>query len=218
MTIAERVKEERIKLGLTQAELAKLIGITQQSLQKIEDGKTQNPRKLLSLSKALNCTPEWLELGERGEIRESIPDYTDQHNLSLNQEKSKLRPIISQEQVIDWPTIKIDKEQVEWQHTTFNASKNSFWLKVIGDHMTSLSGVSIPEGYLIFVEPSLTPINGDLVIAKMKDSNEVTFKKLVTDAGRTYLKPLNQNYHAIEVTENFQIVGVVTEARLVFRM
>ncbi|WOD07130.1 helix-turn-helix transcriptional regulator [Marinomonas sp. GJ51-6] len=64
MTLSDRVKQKRIELGLTQTQLANLVGISQQSLQKIEDGKTQNPRKIVALSKVLECEPEWLESGQ----------------------------------------------------------------------------------------------------------------------------------------------------------
>jgi SOS-response transcriptional repressor LexA len=52
------------------------------------------------------------------------------------------------------------------------------------------------------------------VIAKLTDSDEVTFKKLVIDAGQKYLKPLNPNYRTIEINGNCRIVGVVKEAKI----
>ena len=82
--------------------------------------------------------------------------------------------------------------------------------------MMSPSGASVPEGYLILVEPSLTAKNGDLIIAKVADSKDVTFKKLVIDAGRTYLTPLNPNYRPIEVPNDLTVIGVVTQARILF--
>ena len=82
--------------------------------------------------------------------------------------------------------------------------------------MTSVSGISIPEGYLILVEPNQSAKNGDLVVVDTEDSNEVTFKKLVIDAGHIYLKPLNSNYRPIEVSKKINIIGVVKQARALF--
>lgn len=55
--------------------------------------------------------------------------------------------------------------------------------------MTAPAGESIPEGMLILVDTGLEPRPGDLVVAKLADSNEATFKQFVSDAGQKYLKP-----------------------------
>lgn len=215
MTIAERVKQKRTDLRLTQAELAKRIGISQQSLQKIEDGRTQNPRKLLNLAKALQCDAEWLLLGTTNEVRESTSCYINDDQAS-QPIKNNLRPIITAQQAAQWPNTELDKEKFDWIETPASTSKSAFWLNVVGDSMMSPSGLSVPEGYLILVEPSLTAKSGDLIIAKVVDSKDVTFKKLVIDAGRTYLTPLNPNYRPIEVPSDLAIIGVVTQARILF--
>lgn len=202
MNLAERVKDQRINLKLTQAELAELIGITQQSLQKIEDGRTQNPRKLLELAKALNCTPEWLYSGEQNQIR----DIQSQYN------KSSLRPLIPFPHVLHWPNKTLLTTEIQWIATPIEVSEDAFWLKVTGDTMSSLSGLSIPENYCVLVDPECTGKNEDLVIAKMEEANEITFKKLVIDTGRTYLKPLNSNYLPTEIKMAFSIIGVVKVA------
>ena len=215
MSIADRVKQKRTLFRLTQAELAKRVGITQQSLQKIEDGRTQNPRKLLNLAKALGCSPEWLQLGTTTEIRESSSHY---HNESASHGSlsTHQRPILSAFQAAQWPNHSLDLEQQTYLDTPPDTSPSAFWFKVIGDSMTSTSGISIPEGYFILVEPDLTAKNGDLVVVKLANSTEVTFKKWVVDVGQTYLKPLNSDYRAIEVSQDLAIIGVVTQARLLF--
>ncbi|MEP3351322.1 MAG: S24 family peptidase [Marinomonas sp.] len=218
MTLSDRVKQKRIELGLTQTQLANLVGISQQSLQKIEDGKTQNPRKIVALSKALECEPEWLESGQYTELKESIPYYKSERSKPLQPNQIQARPIITHDQAANWPKLNIDVEQTKWMHTEYSESDKSFWLKVVGDHMTSPSGLSVPEGYFIFIETSLSPQNGDLVIAKMLQNNEITFKKFVIDAGRVYLKPLNPLYHAIEATKDIQVIGVVKEARTLLKV
>jgi SOS-response transcriptional repressor LexA len=48
----------------------------------------------------------------------------------------------------------------------------------------------------------------------LDSTDELTFKKLVVDAGQTYLKPLNPNYHALAVYDNYRIIGVVVEAKI----
>ncbi|ELY6332729.1 helix-turn-helix transcriptional regulator [Cronobacter sakazakii] len=43
-TISERLKQKRMELNLTQAQLAEKAGMKQQSIQQIEAGSTQRPR------------------------------------------------------------------------------------------------------------------------------------------------------------------------------
>ncbi|EBM5549197.1 LexA family transcriptional repressor, partial [Salmonella enterica] len=48
----------------------------------------------------------------------------------------------------------------------------------------------------------------------LEGENEATFKKLVMDAGRKFLKPLNPQYPMIEINGNCKIIGVVVDAKL----
>lgn len=63
MSLADRVKQKRIELGLTQAEAAEMAGIRQQSWQSIEDGKTLKPRNIIGIAKALKSDADWLMNG-----------------------------------------------------------------------------------------------------------------------------------------------------------
>src|SRR6187399_1600904 len=62
-SLGERVRQLRKDCGLSQVELAKAVGMRQQGIQSIEEGKSQRPRKLRELAAALDTTEEWL-LGE----------------------------------------------------------------------------------------------------------------------------------------------------------
>lgn len=65
-TISERLKQKRVELNLTQAELAEKAGIKQQSIQQIESGATKRPRYLFEIALALKCDPSWLLYGKLG--------------------------------------------------------------------------------------------------------------------------------------------------------
>jgi len=72
----------------------------------------------------------------------------------------------------------------------------------------------VPEGWLIFVDPDIGPSPGSFVIAKDVATQGTTFKKLVYDGGRWFLKPLNRQYAAIEIdSPDLRVIDVVTEAR-----
>lgn len=106
------------------------------------------------------------------------------------------------------------KEIEEWYESDAHVEGTAFWLKVQGDSMTSPVGLSIPEGMNILVDTGKEAKNGSLVIAKLTDANEATFKKLVIDGGSTYLKPLNPQYPLLQVNGNCKIIGVVVQAMM----
>ncbi len=80
--------------------------------------------------------------------------------------------------------------------------------------MTAPTGLSIPEGTLVLVDTGREPINHSLVVAKLTDANEATFKRLIIDAGQKYLKGLNPSYPLIPINGNCKIIGVAIETKL----
>jgi phage repressor protein C with HTH and peptisase S24 domain/DNA-binding XRE family transcriptional regulator len=54
----------RKERSLTQAELAKRVGISQSAIGSYEAGHRGKPRELLGIARALNVNPQWLESGE----------------------------------------------------------------------------------------------------------------------------------------------------------
>lgn len=64
MSIGSRIKESRCAIGWSQVRLADEAGVTQSSIGNIESGFRQRPRELVSIAKALQVSPEWLETGK----------------------------------------------------------------------------------------------------------------------------------------------------------
>lgn len=97
------------------------------------------------------------------------------------------------------------------------AGPNAYALKVIGDSMTNpLGSPSFPEGTVIIVDPDLQAKPGSFVIVRQEAELECTFKQLVHDAGRRYLKPLNPRYPLIELSTGAEICGVLIQAVIDF--
>lgn len=95
-------------------------------------------------------------------------------------------------------------------------SEGMYALRVQGDSMTSPVGQSIPDGYIIFVDPTIRAENGDLVIARDGDS-KATFKKLYIDGDMVYLKPLNPDLKPRLIQDELHICGVVVSAQMDLR-
>jgi len=102
----------------------------------------------------------------------------------------------------------------EWCESDGHVEGEGFWLRIKGDSMTSPSGLSIPEGMMVLFDTGKEWCHGALVLAKLVDANEATFKKLIVDGGDHYLKPLNPSYPLLPIDGNCKIIGVAVEARM----
>ena len=64
MTIGERLQKARLAKGLTQAQLARAIGVSMSSIAMVETGLRGQPRKLRAMAALLGVSADWLETGE----------------------------------------------------------------------------------------------------------------------------------------------------------
>ena len=200
MDIASRLKRLRKIAGLTQLQLAEKIGVAQNSIQKIESGDTKNPRNIESLAHVLNCSPEYLQYGV-GEL----------DNASYGPSLKKTIPLINFVQAGSWHDIGDIREATSYYNSSLvcpvNCSDLSFALRVQGVSMEP----KFFDGDLIFVDPESAAENGSFVVARLDDENQATFKQLIIEGGKKYLKPVNPNWpdQLIPINGNCTIVGKV---------
>lgn len=101
-----------------------------------------------------------------------------------------------------------------WLESDAHIQGDAFWLEVEGDSMTAPMGLSIPEGTFVLFDTGREAANGNLVIAKLVDDNEATFKKLIVDGNHRYLKGLNPAWPMTPINGNCKIIGVGVETKL----
>lgn len=205
MSISIRVKSRREQLGFTQTELAEKVGTTQQSIEQLEGGKIRRPRYLPELASVFGVSVEWLLNGNENVTY--VSPYVP----------GKKYPVLSKIQAGAW------SEAVEaytlkdidlWLESDAHIQGDAFWLLVEGESMTAPTGMSIPEGTYVLFDTGREPVNGNLVIAKLVDDNEATFKKLVIDGGMKYLKGLNPHWPLVPINGNCKIIGVAVETKM----
>ena len=63
MKLSDRISAARRHAGITQERLAKTIGVTQQSIHKLETGESLSSRKLTEIALACGVSPVWLAKG-----------------------------------------------------------------------------------------------------------------------------------------------------------
>lgn len=205
-TIAERLKDAREKAQMTQPQLAASAGVSAGTIGNIEAGTRRNPRELLAIARAVRVNPQWLLDGTGPRA-------------SLEAAESNVSPLIKQ-----WPPVPLVSWVQAGQWTEiggeFAAGDAEDWLPCPDSHSPltfalKVQGVSMePEfksGTIIFVDPAKAADNLSYVVVRMENENTATFKQLVVEGSRRYLRPLNPNWpdQIIEINGNAVICGVV---------
>lgn len=145
----------------------------------------------------------------------AVSDRIGRNNTESGPESTGPYPLISWVQAGAWEQI-VDNFSPgyaeEWIEAPVKVSRGSYWLRVRGESMYDPSGKrSFKDGDLILVEPRAHAENGSLVVVRLDDEAEGTFKQLIIEGGRRYLKALNPNWpnRIFEVNGNATICGVV---------
>ncbi len=196
--------------NLNESELARSTGVAQPVIHRIAAGKTDNP-KVASLSPLANyfCVSVDQLIG-----LQPLPPY-------LTEDK-KLQPIniCSYVPLLDWQQIDT------WLTQPKPAPTNR---KVITDVRVDPSSYALsvqdttmrprfPEGTIIIVDPTLQPGDRDFAIIKTAHDVIPTFKQVLYDSSRVYLKGLNPDFQGTYFDNtNNRFLGVIVQAKMNLR-
>jgi len=208
-TWQDRIKRRLKDLGMTQETLAKKIGITRSAITHYLAGRRVPSLSQFSrLAEILEANPSWLQFGS--------PDEKPADKISRLMASLHPVPILSWEEAANFTSLSEVNltRMTEWVPNYFTHKKNIYGLKIKGDAMISPNGQSksFHEGDIIVVRHNSVVTPGDFVVAKLTNTNEVTFKQYVVDAGKRYLKPLNPQYPTIEITNVIRRLEVVSHS------
>lgn len=153
------------------------------------------------------------------ELAERFPDSgngipIDASNFAQGPDIRGCTPLISWVKAGDWCEIVNHFEPgdaEEWLPCPVQGSESMFALRVRGESMFNPRGrPSFYDGDIIFVDPEAPYSHGSLVIAKL-DDNEATFKKLIIEGEKRYLRAINPDWPSpiMEINGNCHICGVV---------
>ncbi|MCG9081136.1 LexA family protein [Laribacter hongkongensis] len=208
--IGKRIAEARTSKGLNQSELARLVGVSPQAVQKWESGGAPKGARIQAVASALGTTVEYLLTGSSGgaPAKTVCPDC----NVDPGPDIRGMVPLISWVQAGNWGEV-VDNfapnDAEEWLPCIRKMGPHAFALRVRGDSMER----KYQDGDIIFVDPDVCPSNGRNVVVRMDDENTATFKHLVIDeAGNKFLKPLNPDWPGpkiMQINGNARICGVV---------
>lgn len=207
-------------LGVTQYTIADELGITQGAVGHYLTGRNAlNVDVASGFARILQVPISDFSRSIAAKVAEQAESLNGESNVKYVGEYKPGRryPVLSSVQAGAWSeacepyTL---KDVDLWLDSDAHIQGEAFWLKVDGDSMTAPIGMSIPEGTFVLFDTGREPINGSLVIAKLSDSNEATFKKLIIDGGLMYLKGLNPAWPLVHIDGNCRIIGVAIETKL----
>jgi SOS-response transcriptional repressor LexA len=192
----------------TLQEISAVTGINHGNISKIENGKLGFSTTTLSkIASAIGVPIS--EVYRRAEIMQGISRYLD--NTERGPALRGTVPLISWVQAGDWQTVidNLQPGQGERIDTTYRPKRHTFALRVRGDSMEP----KFPDGCIIIVEPDAPAEPGSYVIVR-QNGDEATFKQLMHDGGRRYLKPLNPRYPILELLPDAAFCGVVKHIQM----
>lgn len=218
--IGDRIAQRMHEMNLSEGELGRRSGVPQPTIHRIVTNAVASPRheNVEKIAKALKVSSYWLWNGGDQNSQGSNPINSPaaiKQNIEPGPAIKGYVPLISWVQAGAWCEVMdvktLDDAEV-WLPCAASHSSQSYALRVRGLSMFNQhERRSFRDGDIIFVDPSKDAENGSLVIAKLVDSQEATFKQLVMEGSRRFLKPLNPAWPEpiIELGHDATICGVV---------
>lgn len=224
----DRLKPLMDEKGIGKQGLADILDVSFQAVRKVEAGGSFGSTNNIKAADYFGVSSKWLAtgIGDKRENklfasavlsgtqkRNAEGTYDPTSNVIVSTHSINLIPLLSWESIGNWGEA-MDMRvagKVETIKTAYSGSDNAFALQVKGDSMNP----TFEEGCYIDIEPFETPIHGQYVIALLKGKKAV-LRQYVEDGNMKYLKPLNDRYPMVSLTDDDSIIGVVKSSHRVF--
>lgn len=205
MEIGKAIRDARKARKWTLEELAGRVGTDTGNLSRLERGLQGASQDMLVRI-----------LGELGlPLSSTLSAGTMRANIEAADVQAGAVPVISWVQAGQWTEVMSSftaADAEEWVACPVTHGPRTFVLRVRGESMFNPHARrSFREGDLIYVDPDRQSENGSLVVAQIAGSNEATFKQLMIDGDRKYLKAINPAWpdQIIAINGDTTICGVV---------
>lgn len=206
-TIGQRIRAQRKALRLSQEKLGSRIGVAGGAISQWEGDKTRPiGENLMRLAAELRLSPDFILTGKNASTTVT-PSGID----------SSTAPLITYMQSKSWGKDSSYRELdggINFIQTNIDLSRSAFALAIKGRGMEP----EFSEGDVVFIDPLVTALPGDFVLAEIED-NEVLFLKYRPRGkdvnGDVFeLSPLNDDYAKYRSdTSKIRIIGVMVEHR-----
>ena len=183
------------KLNLNHTKVAEAIGVTSTATLAYGTGAIPRPKTMKKLAAFFNVPIDKLQYGSFDETDVIV----EKQGINI--------PLLTMDNVGSY----LDKSLSSFPtfHCTYDVDLDSYAVYMEGDSMVGGDeATSISDGAMLIIEPQAKAESRKIVLAKLKDSGVYTIKRLMTDAGKSYLTPANSSYASIEIDDNVEVVGV----------
>lgn len=201
-TIGNRILERRLELGMSQDELAHLVGYKDRSsIAKIESGERDiRQKKVVAFAEALKTTPQWLM---------NYDDNQPQPNAQkLPNDFIRMIPVFesasagfganAENRIMEFIPIFIQSD---------SEAANTICVRVCGDSMHP----QIQDGDLVQVHKQETAETGDIVV--ILDGDDAYVKRFIRTPQGITLESFNPSYPPMrfsrEESNSLRVVGIV---------
>ncbi|CCO48459.1 putative Repressor protein C2 [Vibrio nigripulchritudo SOn1] len=202
MDTSDRIKQRMNASGLRAVDVARLTGASKGTVSQWLNGIAKpSGGYILALSKALDCQADWLLSGKGAPNNFAISNVRSESDLAGSY------PLLSWTQARQvGGDFDFNLEDNTRYRCPVSCSDSTFVLKVQGVSMQPIFN----DGDLIFIDPEADKTNGKYVIAIIEGEEEVTFRQLIIEGKRLFLKPNNPNWpeQLVPIEESF-ILGVI---------
>lgn len=205
MGLPHNIKERRKELGLTLADVAKMVGVTEATVQRWESGNIKNLRqeRIASLAIALDTTPAYL-MGWEDAPASAKPAYDIFSLPGVSRpprmvKKPRLgtiacgKPILAVEEAEEYDDV---PENIECDFT----------LRCKGDSMIN---ARIYDGDTVYIRAQEQVENGEIAAVRIGD--EATLKRVYYNGARVILRACNPLYEDLEYEgtqlDDIQVMG-----------
>lgn len=217
-TLAERLATLMAEKGLSQAELARIIGVKQPSIFKILSGQTLNPKNILEIATALGVNAHWLKTGEGSpdaDVFAFTSEKDDDHTLRVDLLDAELAAhssgIINAEYPDVISSIFFTHEGVK-RILGKTTTDGVYMFKVPTDSMAP----TITQNDIVFIDTNVKEYIGEGVYSF--NLNGETYIKRLQRLPTGVIMALSDNplYHPFEITEDLfdtaEIIGKFIKA------
>lgn len=186
---------------MTQIDLARKAGVSQTTISDIERGRNHGSTEITAIAAALGVNALWLADGKGPQYPGDAPNtvaFGQLHQV----------PLVSWVRAGDWTDVNDAlADERKTIATTYRARARTFALIVEGQSMEP----KFPAGCTIIIEPDEDPKNGSYIVVRQNGDSEATFKQLVIEGNRKYLKALNPEWpkRIMEMMPDAVVIGVV---------
>lgn len=200
--LGKRIRQRRIELGISQAELSKATGCNQQNLSRIERGETTRTSYAPHIAAALDTNVDWLLYGDE---RKRPPVYPNH--------RAAEAPVLDPAEAASYETYLArwgetrDLDAIPIPMTkTGNLSSLVFWVEVMDDAMEP----ALPERSLCLVDALTAARPKSLVVARRRsaDPGDAVVRRYRATQDGFELVP-DSEWYSVLGSDDWAIIGRV---------